>query len=99
MKKLTALLCLPALTACSGGASDPTKWTCEALIQPVIRMSEERSPTVLEITSPEERGRTYGPHPKIECHGYAEWSQGSGSIDYGAYVSDGGNVVLQYSQR
>lgn len=87
------------LVMASGGSSvDPDNWTCESLVQPVMKMSQERSPTVLEITSPEERHRMRGPQPKIECWGRAEWSQGWGPIEYSAYVSDGGNVVLQYKQ-
>lgn len=80
-------------------AVDPTDWSCDALIQPVIEMSEERLVTVLEISNSREKTRTYGPHPSIDCWGSAEWSQGTGSIQYGAHVTDGGNIILEYAQR
>lgn len=91
---------LLALSGCSGDVTaNPDKWSCEALVGPVIAMSKERSPTILEITEPEETNRMYGPNASISCRGKAEWDQGYGMAEYGAHVSPGGNVILEYRQN
>lgn len=82
-----------------GDGVDPSKWTCDSLVNPIIEMSQKRFPTVLEINDPQQRGRLYGPTPSISCFAGAEWTQGYGAIEYGARVTDGGNVILTYEQR
>jgi len=89
--------CLSALSACSGSTIDPEHWSCDALVKPVISMSKERTPTILEINNPKEIGRTYGTNATLSCTADAEWSEGYGYFEYGAHVSDGGQVILEYS--
>lgn len=93
--KYVSLLGALALAACSDPVGDPSSWTCASLVDPVIEMSQDRSPTILEITDPREFRKAGN---KLECLGDAEWSQGSGYIKYGAYVSDGGNIMLEYTR-
>lgn len=97
MKALVTLLACIALVSCSSSASvDPNTWTCDSLIEPVIAMSKDKELQVMEITSPRRR-ETYTPR-SITCDAQAEWSQGKGSITYGAHVSDGNQVILEYKQ-
>ena len=100
MKKLSALL-FTGLTACSSSAAlDPGEWTCQSLIQPIIKMSEGRTPAILELTNAEEIDRIEGGStPSIQCKARAEWSEGYGLAEYGAHVSNGGGVILEYRQK
>lgn len=95
MKYLVLSLSCLTLASCSN-AIDPETWTCDSLIDPVIAMSKDREPRILEITSPSKRDD--GATDSITCDGQAEWSQGEGSITYGARVSEGGQVILEYQQ-
>ena len=77
MKRLLAAGLVLALPACGGDVvSDPSQWSCEALIAPVIALSEERSVKILEITNVQEQSRFSGSDPSIACNGWAEWSEG-----------------------
>ena len=95
MKYLAIAVACLTLASCSDGV-DPKTWTCESLIGPVISMSKDKEPRILEITSPSKRDD--GATDSITCDGQAEWSQGEGTITYGAHVSDAGQVILEYKQ-
>lgn len=95
MKYLAIPVASLALASCSSSI-DPQTWTCQSLIDPVIAMSKDKVPRILEITNPYTRPGSDA--EKITCDGQAEWSQGEGSITYGAHVSDGGQVMLEYKQ-
>lgn len=93
------LFCVPfllvlSLTDCSGSRVDPENWTCTSLIGPVIESSKGKSPEILEITEPSQMGDKT--RHEISCYGRAEWSQGYGNIQYGAHVSEGGEVIVEY---
>ncbi|WP_439540706.1 hypothetical protein [Sphingomonas sp.] len=95
MRKLVIPLACLTLASCSDGV-DPSTWTCESLVGPVIAMSKDKDLRILEITNPSTRPGSSA--EQITCDGQAEWSQGEGSITYGARVSDGGRVILEYQQ-
>lgn len=86
-----------AMTACSSGDDiTPRNWTCQKLIGPVIAMSQERDVKILEITDVKELSNF--PGSRLECRGKAEWSEGYGTIEFGAHVSAGGNLMLEYKR-
>ena len=95
MKYLAISVACLTLASCSSSI-DPETWTCQSLIAPVIAMSKDRAPRILEITDPYTRPNSNA--EKITCDAGAEWSEGEGSITYGAHVSDGGQIVLEYKQ-
>ena len=89
------------LVRCIGGDAeeiDISTATCESLIPHVIAMSQGKDPEILEITNPTRAGGRHGGAQEVPCDGQAEWSRREGSITYGAYVSDGGQVMLEYKQ-
>ena len=88
------LLLASPLAACSSSAVNPGSWTCASLIAPVMESSKGRTPEILEITEPSEMVNI--PNSYIECRGHAEWSEGVGNIEYGAHVTEGGNIVVEY---
>ena len=100
MRVLATIAVAGAVSGCSVSV-DPTSWSCASLIGPVIEMSRSRTPGIFEITNPETTLHNNYPADgyRIECSGSAEWSQGSGMIEYGAHVSEGGSVILQYRQK
>lgn len=71
-------------------------WSCRNLIDSVIAMSQDRPLQIYEINSPTEISNI--PTFKIQCFGSAEWSNGSDLIHYGARMSEGGNLILEYRQ-
>lgn len=75
---------------------DPGSWTCQSLVDPIIKMSQERDPKIIEITHVHDQGKFPN---EINCSGAAEWTRGEGGIEFGARVSDGGQVILEYRQR
>jgi hypothetical protein len=80
----------------SGPSVDPGSWTCESIKEPVIRMSKGRDLQILEIGEAIEMQNDTS---AIRClSGDVEWSQGRGRIEYGAEVSGGGNIILNYTQ-
>ncbi len=84
----------------SGGESagiNMSTTTCENLIPRIIEMSEDKELKVLEISNPRTEPSPPG-NQEIACSGNAEWSRGSGFISYGAHVSNGGQVMLEYKQ-
>ena len=91
-----------ALTACggSGGSEskgiDPHAWSCESLAPEVIAMSKGKTPEIFEISNIQTKYNILG--QEIKCIASAEWSQGTGFAEYGAHVSDGGSVMLEYAQ-
>jgi len=94
------LAALAAFTiSCSSGGEAITShnWTCQSLLQPVIDMSKDRELQVLEIIQPEELVNL--PGSNIQCRGRAEWNRGYGNVLYGARVSDGESMMLEYSQQ
>jgi hypothetical protein len=94
---MSSVLLALALQGCSSGDSvNPGSWTCDSLIQPVIEASKGKTPEILEITEPKEMINI--PNGYITCQGSAEWSEGSGTIEYGAHVSNGGDVIISYRQ-
>lgn len=95
MKYLVLPLACLTLASCSNSI-DPETWTCESLIGPVIAMSKDKEPRILEITYLSTRPGSDA--KEIICDGRAEWSRGEGTITYGAHVSDGGQVILEYKQ-
>lgn len=97
--KRTSLLILPLLLSACGGSSDitPQNWSCRSLIEPVIEMSRGKDPEILELSNPEEIENLTGVY--IKCVASAEWSRGSGRAEYGARVSDGGSLILEYRRR
>jgi hypothetical protein len=87
------------LSACGGSENiDPKTWTCQSLVKPVIDMSKSRSTQILEIGSISQEP-TFSPNEAIGCTGRAETSQGTVFIDYGAHVSDGGAVMVEYQVK
>lgn len=98
MTKRFSIITVASLATLSlGGCSakvDPKTWTCASLVQPVIDMSKSKDPRILEITGVSE----IGPHDEreITCGGGAEWSDGEGSVKFGAHVSDGGEIIVEY---
>ncbi len=97
MKTLGIATLALTLTGCSPAGIDPSSWSCTSLIRPTVEMSGGRTPEVLEISNPEELSNI--PNYRIECRGNAEWTQGWGMIEYGAHVSEGGSVILEYQQQ
>lgn len=93
---LTSTITLMACSQTSGGI-DPAAWNCQNLIPHIMEMSQGRTPQVLEISNPEYMGGGAG-GGFIKCRGFAEWSEGSGMIDYEARISNGGQVILEYRQ-
>ena len=71
-------------------------WSCRNLINSVIAMSQDQPLKIYEINSPREVGNL--PTHSIDCYGSAEWSNGSEVISYGARMTEGGNLVLEYRQ-
>jgi hypothetical protein len=85
------------LAGCSSSPKiDPQNWSCEQLVKPVIEMSQERELKILEITQVKERQNL--PGSELTCSGNAEWSQGDGWIEFGARISDGDQLILEYSR-
>ena len=95
MRYLVPLALPIAVAGCSGGAVDPQTWTCENLKPHIIEMSQTRRPRVLEINQVYNEMNSGG---SIECIAQAEWAEGSGGITYGARISDGGSIILEYRQ-
>lgn len=91
-----------ALTACGGSVGseskgiDPHAWSCESLAPEVVAMSKGKTPEIFEISNIQTKHNILG--QEIECIASAEWSQGTGFAEYGAHVSDGGSVMLEYAQ-
>lgn len=75
----------------------PQNWTCTNLIPSVIQMSQSRPFQVLEITSPREE--TNVPGVGITCNARAEWTNGATFIHYGARLSEGGQIIVTFSQN
>jgi hypothetical protein len=95
MKYLVIPLACLTLASCSGSI-DPKTWTCDSLIGPVIAMSKDKDVKILEIESPTEETKS---SEEIRCTARAELSNGGWFITYGAHVSDGGQIVLEYQQK
>jgi hypothetical protein len=95
--RLTVAVGILPIVGCSSSSDiNPGAWSCASLIAPVIESSKGRSLEILEISNPRERLNL--PNHEITCQGDAEWNEGSGSIEYGAHVSEGGNIVVSYRQ-
>lgn len=75
----------------------PQNWSCTNLIPSVIQMSQSRPIQVLEITSPREE--THVPGFNITCNARAEWTDGATFIHYGARLSEGGQIIVTFSQN
>lgn len=95
MKVLIVLLGGSMLAGCAPSV-DPKTWTCESLIGPVIAMSKDKDVQILEIESPTEVTKT---EEEISCSARAELSNGGWLITYGAHVSAGGKVMVEYQQK
>lgn len=96
MKRLSAIV-LPCLAACSNGEGVTShNWTCPDLVDQVVKMSQNEDAKILELTNVSEW--TNSPGFRLECRGDAEWSQGYGVVKFGAHVSDGGNIIVEYSR-
>lgn len=78
-------------------AITPQNWSCTNLIPSVIQMSQSRPFQVLEITSPREE--TNVPGFSITCNAKAEWTNGATFIHYGARLSEGGQIIVTFSQN
>lgn len=86
------------LMGCSSRAEiNPNSWKCQQLVDPVIAMSQEEDSIILEITAVEERQNI--PGYRLICVANAEWSKGYGRIEFGAHVSDGNKVIVEYKQQ
>lgn len=91
------VIAVATLGACSSGDDiQPGTWSCDKLVRPIIEMSQDEDVQILEITAVEERAKSAD---ALECKGNAEWSRGYGVVDFGARVSDGGSIMLEYQQR
>ena len=97
MKKIVIAAAVLVLGGCSSQRGiDPNTWSCESLIQPVIDMSKDKDVKILEITDPTKEPSI---GQEIKCNARAELSNGGGFIDYGAHVSEGGQVIVEYSTK
>lgn len=79
------------------GSITPQNWSCTNLIPSVIQMSQSRPFQVLEITSPREE--MHMPGFSITCNARAEWTNGATYIRYGARLSEGGQIIVTFSQN
>lgn len=95
--KRYALAAALSLGGCSSESIDSHSWSCPSLVEPIIEMSKEKSPQILELSGVHEVGNL--PGYKIECWAYGEWSDGGAIANFGAHVTDGGSVILEYSRR
>lgn len=93
-----ALLLGLTLAACSSKPDITShNWNCQKLVNPVIAMSQERNAKIIEITGVREIQNL--PGYRIMCIGSAEWSQGYGNVEFGAHVSEGDNLIIEYKQQ
>jgi hypothetical protein len=98
MKKFVVLITASLLGACSGsGGINSRSWTCDSVSKHVIEMSQQEDSKILEITNISELQNI--PDYRLSCSATAEWSKGEGGLEFGAHVSDGGKVIVEYNQK
>lgn len=97
MKALVIASLAFVVAGCGSPGIDPQAWTCENLKARIIEMSQTRRPRVLEIGQIMNENNL--PGELIECTAMAEWAEGSGAISYGAHISGGGSVIIEYRQQ
>lgn len=86
------------LIACSSEPKiDPNGWKCRQLVDPVIAMSQDQDAKILEVTAVEDQQNI--PGYRLLCIANAEWSKGYGRVEFGAHVSDGDKVIVEYKQQ
>lgn len=98
MKTLIIGSVMTLLTACSSSSKiDSGSWTCDGISKHVITMSQQEESKILEISNITEIENV--PNYRLSCSASAEWSQGEGGLDFGAHVSDGGKIIVEYNRK